>query len=108
MPAYNKLVRDNIPQIIARTGATSRTRILGDEEYLQELQTKLREETAEYMETTNAENALEELADVLEVVRALAVAHGADWEQLESIRQQKAEQRGGFRDKVYLIDVDES
>ncbi|MFS0724675.1 hypothetical protein [Paenibacillus sp. 1P07SE] len=108
MPTYNKLVRDKIPQIIEATGKTSRTRILSDDEYLQELQTKLREETNEYLAADNAGESLEELADILEVIRSLAEVHGSNWEQLEYIRQQKAEARGGFKDKVYLIDVDES
>ncbi|WP_127572856.1 nucleoside triphosphate pyrophosphohydrolase [Paenibacillus xylaniclasticus] len=107
MPVYNKLVRDKIPQIIEKDGKTCRTRILDEEEYVQELHTKLREETAEYLQTNNQQDALEELADMLEVIRALAGAHGASCEQLEAIRIQKAEKRGGFEKRVYLIDVDD-
>jgi len=108
MPVYNKLVRDKIPQIIEASGKTSCTRILNVDEYKNELQTKLREEAEEYFQAKNSQEALEEMADMLEVIRALASAHGANWEELEAIRVQKAEARGGFEDRVYLIDVDEA
>ncbi|MGO4107900.1 nucleoside triphosphate pyrophosphohydrolase [Paenibacillus sp. YAF4_2] len=107
MPVYNKLVRDLIPQIIADKGKESHTRILEEEEYTRELVTKLKEESEEYFSAQNPQESLEELADMLEVIRALAVVHGASWEQLEALREKKAEARGGFQDRVYLIDVSE-
>lgn len=108
MPTYNKLVRDRIPFIITSQGKECRTRILNAEEYEIELKTKLREESAEYFKADHNNDALEELADMLEVIRALAEAHGSDWAELESIRAEKAEARGGFQERVYLIDVDEA
>lgn len=50
---------------------------------------------------------LEELADMLEVIRALAAVHGSSWEQLEVLRAKKVEFRGGFQERVYLIDVED-
>ncbi|WP_127586128.1 nucleoside triphosphate pyrophosphohydrolase [Paenibacillus koleovorans] len=108
MPTYNKLVRDKIPQIIESKGKQCRARILDEAQYLTELKLKLREETEEYNQASDSTSALEELADILEVVHALASAHGADWDQLEALRIQIAEARGGFKDRVCLIDVDEA
>jgi len=54
------------------------TRILDLEEYKQELRTKLQEESEEYMSAGSDQEALEELADMLEVIRALAKVHGAN------------------------------
>ncbi|WP_262384871.1 nucleoside triphosphate pyrophosphohydrolase [Paenibacillus terrae] len=71
MPTYNKLVRDRIPHIITSQGKECRTRILNPKEYKQELRTKLREEAEEYFEAAKDKDALEELADMLEVIRAL-------------------------------------
>ena len=48
MRTYNKLVRDKIPEIIEGNGEKPVTRILNDEEYLKELNTKLQEEVNEY------------------------------------------------------------
>lgn len=105
MPIYNKLVRDCIPTIIEQAGKTFTTRILDDEEYRKELQKKAFEELEEYVQAETDEAALEELADVLEIIHALAECHGASIEQVEQIRAKKAEKRGGFREKVFLIEV---
>ena len=69
---YNKLVRDRIPEIIQASGKMCSTEILPDEDYLKYLDAKLDEELAEYHKDQN----IEELADLLEVVHAAALARG--------------------------------
>ncbi|QOR67977.1 nucleoside triphosphate pyrophosphohydrolase [Cytobacillus suaedae] len=105
MPTYNKLVRDLIPKIIEKTGSKPITQILSDEDYITELKKKSYEELEEYMNTTNKEEAVEELADVLEILHALAEAHGSSINEVEKIREKKAADRGGFKDKVFLVEV---
>lgn len=105
MPTYNKLVRDLIPDIIEKAGNTCRTRILDDAEYIIELNAKLQEELAEYEAAVTPQSALEELADMMEVMHALAEAHGSSPEELEQLRREKAAVRGGFKERIYLIDV---
>ena len=100
---FNKLVRDRIPAIIEAGGERPVTRILNDEEYLRCLEQKLDEETAEYHEGKN----LEELADILEVVYALAEAGGHSREELLSVYEKKHEARGGFADRAFLISKEE-
>ena len=68
---YNKLVRDRIPEIIESSGKTCTTEALSPEEYLRMLDVKLDEELAEYHKDQN----IEELADLLEVIHAAAIAH---------------------------------
>ena len=46
---------------------------------------------------------MEELADILEVVFALADSMGCSYEELMKIRQHKYDARGGFRDRVFLV-----
>jgi predicted house-cleaning noncanonical NTP pyrophosphatase (MazG superfamily) len=101
---YNKLVRDRIPKIIVASGKRYDTRILSDEEYLAMLRIKLHEEIAEYEES----GELEELADILEILHALAVAGGNTPEELEVVRARKANERGGFTERIFLISVDEA
>lgn len=108
MADYPKLVRDGIPQLIASQGRTCETRILDTEDYIERLRAKLREETEEYLESKSDEHALEELADILEVVRALATMHGADSEALERIRAEKAARRGGFKERILLLKMEGS
>ncbi|RCW52048.1 nucleoside triphosphate pyrophosphohydrolase [Paenibacillus prosopidis] len=108
MPIYNKLVRDRIPEIITKQGLTLTTRILETDEYLTELRTKLQEETSEFLAAESSSEAIEELADMLEVIHALADAHGASVQELERIRAEKADKRGGFKDGIYLIEVEDA
>ena len=107
MPIHNKLVRDRIPEIIESTGKKFSTRILNDEEYITELKKKSFEELQEYVEATNKADAIEELADLLEIMHALAEYHGSSMEEVEQVRQEKAEKRGGFKEKIYLIEVED-
>lgn len=100
---YNKLVRDHIPEIIESDGRECTTEILPDDRYLQMLDAKLDEELSEYQ----ASKSLEELADLLEVMRAVVKARGWSWEQLEQVRQEKAARRGGFEKKILLKEVKE-
>ena len=100
---YNKLVRDRIPEIIESSGKTCITEILSDEEYLRMVDTKLDEELAEYHNDQN----IEELADLIEVIYAAAIARGYTLEQLEQVRAEKAAKRGVFAKKILLKEVHE-
>jgi len=97
---YNKLVRDRIPEIIRAKGGACKTRILSDEEYKDALDKKLGEELAEYLDSHDPE----ELADLLEVIYARAALQELCPADLEQIRAQKANKRGGFGDKILLIE----
>ena len=101
---YRKLVRDRIPEIIEQSGQTCVCSVLSGDEYLKLLDEKLNEELAEYQES----KSMEELADLLEVIRAVALARGSSFEQVEELRRLKAEKRGGFEKKILLEEVVES
>ncbi len=107
MPIYHKLVRDRIPEIIEKAGKSFTTRILSEEEYSLELKKKMYEELKEYEEADNNDDALEELADLLELINAAATIHGSNLKELEELRKKKAEKRGGFEEKVFLIEVED-
>ncbi len=98
---YNKLVRDRIPEIIEASGKTCKTDILSQADYLRMLDTKLDEELAEYHKDQN----IEELADLLEVIRAAAIARGYTLDELEQTRAEKAAKRGGFEKRIFLKEV---
>ena len=101
---YNKLVRDRIPDIIFASGKACKTEILSTNNYLRMLDAKLDEELAEYHKDQN----IEELADLLEVIRAAAIARGYTLEDLEHVRAEKAAKRGGFEKKILLVEVQEA
>ncbi|ARD48644.1 phosphoribosyl-ATP pyrophosphohydrolase [Sporosarcina sp. P37] len=105
MPIYNKLVRDLIPQIIEADGKTCVTQTLNETQYIAELNKKMHEELAEYEEADTAEAAVEELSDLLELIHAAANHHGVTVEELETVRAEKASARGGFTDRIFLVEV---
>ena len=107
MPVYNKLVRDKIPKIIKSTGKKFTTTILTDDQYIKELKKKTFEELEEYMAAEKNEEAKEELADLLEIIHTLANYHDSSIEEIDQIRKEKAEKRGGFQEKIFLIEVED-
>lgn len=98
---YHKLVRDRIPEIIRADGGRCVTETLAKEEYLTMLDLKLTEELKEYQES----GSLEELADLLEVMHAVAEARGSSMAEVEAIRLRKREARGGFDRRLMLTEV---
>lgn len=99
---YDKLVRDDIPAIVRENDETPETRRVDGVEYRDYLAAKLREEAAEFADSRD----VEELADVLEVVRAIREERDVDAAALEEIREEKAAERGGFTDGVVLERVE--
>ncbi|WP_216651584.1 nucleoside triphosphate pyrophosphohydrolase [Actinomadura litoris] len=93
-----KLVRDRIPEIIRSAGRGADTRVAGPEEYRALLRAKLYEEAGEYV----ASGEPEELADLLEVLHALAAVDGITPDDLEARRAAKWERRGGFAERIVL------
>ncbi|MED4046765.1 phosphoribosyl-ATP pyrophosphohydrolase [Priestia aryabhattai] len=107
MPTYNKLVRDNILEIIKAEGLNYNAKILTSDELLVEVKAKMIEEANEFMEAAEKKEAVEELADILELIHASLGAYGVDFEELEAIRKEKKEKRGGFDKAIYLIEVED-
>lgn len=97
---YKKLVRDNIPSIIESNGETPITRMLSDEEYKVELERKLNEE---YHDVLNAfgKDRLEELADMIEIIKYLAKFGEATLDEIIAISEEKSLKRGGFEKNIF-------
>jgi len=101
---YNKLVRDRIPEIISSNGEEPIIRILNDKEYKKELENKLLEEYYEVI-NSNENDRIEELADMLEIIKFLARLEGKTLEDVINISEEKNKKRGSFYKKVYLEKV---
>lgn len=67
----DKLIRDKVPEILRSKNIALSTHQMSDEEFLMRLKNKLIEEAHEVSEAKNAEDLLEELADISEVFRTL-------------------------------------
>ncbi len=110
---YDKLVRDRTEERVYKlhdANAKVVLKNLSHEELIQEFKIKLQEETLEVIEATTHDEILNELADVLEVIRGFAKAQGISLDELEAARVAKAEERGAFDHHVYIetITVDEN
>ncbi|MCI5703581.1 MAG: nucleoside triphosphate pyrophosphohydrolase [Erysipelotrichaceae bacterium] len=101
---YQKLVRDNIPDIISKKGEIPIIRILNDTEYQEALEKKLSEELEEVLESSGQERLLE-LADMLEVISSLATLEGSNLDEVIALASKKAKERGAFKDKIFLEKV---
>ncbi len=100
---YHKLVRDKIPQEIETVGKKCSYSILEEEGYQKELDKKLLEEANEFI----ADHSAEEMADLMEVIEAIQKTHHLEKEKVETIRLEKKTKKGGFEEKIYLIEVEE-
>jgi predicted house-cleaning noncanonical NTP pyrophosphatase (MazG superfamily) len=80
---------------------------MNEDEFTIEINKKMHEELTEYEAAETAEDAIEELADLLELIHAAVVTHGSSFDELEKVRLQKAEKRGGFDERIFLIDVED-
>ena len=98
---YNKLVRDNIPDIIRQQGETPVIRTLEDGEFLACLEKKLLEEVEKFL----AEENLNELGDILEVLEAIAHLQGWTDGQIRYTKEEKPQRNGAFRERVFLEKV---
>lgn len=101
---YNKLVRDNIPNIIKSDGEIPITRILDNDEYKKELENKLYEEYQEVLNSSE-DDRIEELADMLEIIKALAKLENKTLNDVIFVAEQKNKKRGAFDEKIYLEKV---
>lgn len=104
MVKFHKLVRDHIPEIIEKSGYKAHITVLNDDEYKSALEEKLKEEVCEYI----ADNSIEELADILEVLDAIVQFNNYSWQEVMDAKTAKKEQRGGFDKRIFLIDRTEA
>ncbi len=102
---YKKLVRDKVPRIIWNNGSEPVCRVLDDAEYWRYLLKKDNEELIEVKKAATVRDRLEELADKLEVIRAMAEFHGLTLQDVIKEADSKRNQKGGFEKRILLEKV---
>ena len=97
-----KLIRDLIPELFPGTA----TRSLAGEELSAALRRKLVEEAVEALRADD-DGLLDELADVLEVLRAILAHQGHSWPALEAAASRKASARGAFQRSIFAEELED-
>lgn len=102
-----KLVRDRIPEIMRAEGKSPDVEHISGESLRSALKDKLVEEAVELREAADLSDdksgdIREELADVLEVVDALADVYDLDREEILAAQRKKRADRGGFKQGYFL------
>jgi len=98
MKEYNKLVRDQIIEIIKANGGTPEYHTADEAEFRQKAVEKLGEEMAEFILSGDPE----ELIEIQETLILVAQLMGLTPEELEAKRLKKVEERGAFTKRIIL------
>ncbi|MBU3957320.1 nucleoside triphosphate pyrophosphohydrolase [Patescibacteria group bacterium] len=99
---HKKLIRDKIPQVIEASGDKYELRIMGKREFERELKKKLVEEASELLEVKR-KDLLNEMVDVLELLKTIAEFYNIDFKLVEEKQVKKRKERGGFKKRLFLI-----
>lgn len=94
----NKLVRDNIPNIIEQKGDKPDFVILDSFDYYNELKKKLSEELTEFNESDD----ILELCDLVEVISAILDYRNINGKEFEEMRSKKTKPTASLRTKYFL------
>ena len=103
----NKLVRDKVWEVMADRGIakSSKFRYAKGKEYQTYLFAKLMEECAEVIGANTAEQRAEEIADVREVLHAIAYLEGIEPHVIEMAQNEKFKDKGGFTKGIVMTEV---
>lgn len=103
MTIYNKLVRDNIPEIFGKEGKKCMSRLLNSDDHKIALLKKIVEEAAELRDSRGGrEEMIKEIGDVQEVLECLVAAFGLDAEEIARVKEERKRVRGSFVKGVFL------
>ena len=106
---YNKLVRDKIPEIIKLDNCKPTIRTLDSKEFLSELFKKMAEEAEEFVKAKdNKEEVMKEITDIYEIIDTVIRLYGLDKNDILALQEKRRDERGSFKNMVYLESVDEN
>lgn len=99
---HNKLIRDNVPEVIESNNEPYETVELDDKKFETELKKKLVEESKEVSDCSS-EELVNELADVLELIKSIAAHYNISFKKVEGFQKKKRKERGAFKKRLFLI-----
>lgn len=101
---YNKLIRDNIPDMIRAKHQECGVRKITDvQEFQQELFKKIKEEATSLSMTRTKEEFLEEYADLMMVLDTILVQLEVTPEDVQTAREENRFRKGAYKHQHYLL-----
>lgn len=100
---YNKLVWDNVPDIIRAKGKECEVRELTDDEFDLELLKKVEEEASALPETTTKQELIDEIADVITVLEYIKTRKGISELDIADALERHVHKRGRFEKRLFLV-----
>ena len=100
---YNKLVWDNVPDLIREKGKECEVRELSDEEFEIELLKKVEEEASALPETASRQELIDEMADIVTVLEYIKELKGITELDIADALERHQRKRGRFEKKVFLV-----
>jgi predicted house-cleaning noncanonical NTP pyrophosphatase (MazG superfamily) len=97
-----KLVRDNTQERLEKRGIIVHAHQLDNVKYEVELRKKLLEEADEVARASSVGELIAEIADVCEVIEAICRLHNIAKTEIDQVRQEMRDTRGGFEQQVYI------
>lgn len=99
---YNKLCRDNVPDIIRGKGFECDIREVDHDEYKQEIVRKVFEEANGVSNHHGRTSLLKELADLVITIDAVKKEFGISPEEINEAVETSIEEKGGYEDRLYI------
>ena len=100
---YNKLVRDNIPEMIqAKRIQCGISQITDEQEFQQELFKKIKEEATSLSMTRSKEDFLKEYADLVMVLETIIHQLDISSDELKQARIDNHLKKGGYKKQHFL------
>ena len=100
--AYNKLVRDRVPEILRNEGVAPRCFIIPEADRLYHLHLKLLEESHSLFRSVDQTEFVKGAANLLEVLHSLALEHGTNWKTIETERTTRVRELGGYSQGIFV------
>ncbi len=102
MRIFKKLIRDKIPEIMAKSGKNLDVRVLDDAEFKEALRRKIIEEVSELKDAKSDAEAMDKIAYLHEIADALGDAYGFPKKEILELKNKVHSERGGFEKRLFL------
>jgi predicted house-cleaning noncanonical NTP pyrophosphatase (MazG superfamily) len=101
--AYYKLVRDNIVQIIRKSGKKVVFYKLKPKNFNHYLKIKLKEEVEEILKSNSKNKTVERIGDILDIIEYISYESNISQREIANSRKYKNKTKGGFKNKSFLV-----